>query len=241
MPRTDFLTLLAESSAALLQDYDLAGMLIQSIDEAVAVTGAADGGLLVVTTSGELELLSATSHSATALETYQAFSGEGPCRACMEAQVPLGFSRAEAGLRWPTVGMLMASLDYEFVLAAPLRWRGSTLGGLNLFWTASPADDAATKAEAQVFADLQALFIINSEPITPDAARQRVAAALQARGIVEQAKGVLSEVEGIDLAEAYVRLLQIARDFGRNLTDAAQDVVRTAHMGRGSDGSAGHR
>lgn len=86
MTRTRTLDDLAGSSAALVQDYDLTTMLVRTIMDATRSLGAAAGGLLVTNSRGELELLSATSHEATLLETYQAITGEGPCRECMERQ-----------------------------------------------------------------------------------------------------------------------------------------------------------
>jgi len=54
---------------------------------------------------------------------------------------------------------------------------------------------------------------------------EQLAAALTSRIVIEQAKGVISERTGLDLAEAYVRLRQYARDYGRRLTDVAQAAV----------------
>ncbi|MCR1785270.1 ANTAR domain-containing protein [Nocardioides carbamazepini] len=231
MTGSDFLTNLAEFSAALLQDYDLPGMLVRTTSEAVAVADADAGGLLVLTDAGELELLSATSHSAVALETYQAFSGEGPCVACLESQGPLGFTRTEVAQRWPTIGMLMATTEYEYVLAAPLRWRGTALGGLNLFWTAQPDDVDTVQAETQVFADMLALFIVNSEPITPTAARRLVRAALEMRAVIEQAKGVLAVQENLDMSAAYLRLRELERVSGLSITEVARDILSSAQAG----------
>src|SRR5436190_20688706 len=83
MNHSEFLATFASSSAALLQDYDLTGMLVQTIAEATAAVGADSAGLLVTNGIGDLELLSATSHAGVALEIYQAFSGEGPCQECV--------------------------------------------------------------------------------------------------------------------------------------------------------------
>jgi hypothetical protein len=231
MSGSDFLENLAGSSAALLQDYDLSGMLIRTVGEAVAVTGAAAGGLLVVTESGDLELLSATSHSAVALETYQSFAGEGPCVECLTHQRALGFSLAETAERWPQIGTLMETAEFAFVLAAPLRWRGTTLGGLNLFWTTPPKSPDVVVPETEVFADLLSLFIVHNEPVSHAEARRQVSVALRERGIVEQAKGVLAFQQGIDMEDAYQRLRALSRERDLLLTEVARRIVQDAQNG----------
>lgn len=223
---------LADSSAALVQDYDLTGMLVRTVVEAADDLGADAAGLLVTNRDGELELLSATSHLAAALETYQAFSKEGPCHECMRGEGPVTFGLAEVADRWHPIGDLMGDAGYVQVVAAPLRWRGTTLGGLNLFWTAPPAQSPdQVEIEAQVYGDILTLFIINSEPVTPLAARRRIEVALEGRAMIEMAKGVVAEQKALDMGAAYQHLLELQRETGRPLTEVAEVLIRAAHGG----------
>src|SRR5436190_1013552 len=195
MNHSEFLATFASSSAALLQDYDLTGMLVQTIAEATAAVGADSAGLLVTNGNGDLELLSATSHAAVALEIYQAFSGEGPCQECVADLAAVVATRAEVRSRWPAVAHLMDAAGYDQVVAIPLLWRGTALGGLNLFWADRVQDLERVRVEAQAFANVLTLFIVNADPISPVAARQRIQAVLEERAVIEQAKGVLAEKE----------------------------------------------
>ncbi len=232
MKHSEFLARLAGSSAALVQDYDLTGMLVRTIGEAATAVGADSGGLLVVNSRRELELLSATSHAAVALETYQAFGGEGPCRECVTQLVAVVATRAEVSDRWPAVAGLMEAAGYDQVVATPLLWRGAALGGLNLFFTDRVADVETVQVESQVFADVLTLFIVNAEPITPVAARERIDAALEVRAVIEQAKGVLAEQQDITMADAYLRLREVEKDTGRSLSEAARSVILAAQEER---------
>ncbi|HEX9357547.1 MAG TPA: ANTAR domain-containing protein, partial [Streptosporangiaceae bacterium] len=54
---------------------------------------------------------------------------------------------------------------------------------------------------------------------------EQLSAALTSRIAIEQAKGVLSERAGIDLAEAFARLRAYARSTNQRLTDVAQATV----------------
>lgn len=231
MTRTQTLDNLAGASAALVQEYDLTGMLVRTIFDAAESVDAAAGGLLVTNSAGDLELLAATSHAATSLETYQALSGEGPCEECVRQKASIALDIGEVGRRWPDIAGLMERSGYAFVLATPLLWRGTALGGLNLFWTGPPADPQESRVEAQLYSDLLTLFIVNAGPGEPGAARKRIDEALDARAVVEQAKGALAEQEGLDMQQAYERLLTLERDTGRSLSEVARDVVAAAGSG----------
>lgn len=229
MTRSHSLDTLAGSSAGMVQEYDLTGMLVQTVVSATAFVEAEAGGLLVAHVHGQLELLSATSHGAAELETYQALSGEGPCVECVRREEPARFSLAEVAAQWPPIAELMAGSGFGQVLATPLRWRGSVLGGLNHFWAEPPDDWQETERGAQVYSDLLTLLLVNSRPMSPDTARDRIEAALEERALIEQAKGVLAEQEGLDMAAAYQRLRDLMGEHGMSLTRVAVDVVAGAH------------
>ena len=219
---------LAESSAALVQDYDLAGAMVRVLVEATEALRADAGGLLVENGDRGLELLSATSHGAAELETYQALSGDGPCVECMRTQEAVGLDLEAVQSRWPDVARLMESAGFHWVLATPLRWHGTALGGLNLFFARAPGDEPGRTREAQVFSDILSLFIVNAQPISPAMLRLRVELALTGRAVIEQAKGVLAEQEGVDMAAAYRRLLELQERTGDRLSDVARSLIREA-------------
>jgi hypothetical protein len=54
---------------------------------------------------------------------------------------------------------------------------------------------------------------------------EQLSAALASRVVIEQAKGVVSERAGIDLAEAFTRLRAYARNHNLRLTDVAQAAI----------------
>jgi hypothetical protein len=228
MTRTHVLDDWAESSALLVQDYDLTGMLVKVIAQSKDGLEAMAGGLLVTNLHGDLELLSATSHRAGDLETYQAISGVGPCVECIERGGAVDYTRAGAADQWPNVGQLMSDAGYGHVLATPLRWRGDMLGGLNLFFEKTPTDLPAARQQAQAYSDILTLFIVNSRPMSSETARERIEAALAGRVVIEQAKGVIAELQGLSASDAYQWLLDEARLTQRSITDLAHQVVEAA-------------
>ena len=79
---------------------------------------------------------------------------------------------------------------------------------------------------ARAFADLATLSIIQHRA-SAEAQRlnEQLSAALTSRVVIEQAKGVISERAGIDLAEAFLRLRAYARNSNLRLTDVARAAV----------------
>jgi AmiR/NasT family two-component response regulator len=79
---------------------------------------------------------------------------------------------------------------------------------------------------ARAFADIAALSIVQYRA-SAEAERlnDQLSAALTSRVVIEQAKGVISERAGIDLAEAFSRLRVYARSGNHRLTDVAQAAV----------------
>ena len=54
---------------------------------------------------------------------------------------------------------------------------------------------------------------------------EQLRAALDSRIAIEQAKGVIAERSGVDMAEAFARLRAYARSHQRLLAEVAQEVV----------------
>ena len=101
-----------------------------------------------------------------------------------------------------------------------------TLGALNLFSVTRVPMDEADVIVARAFADLATLSIVQHRA-SAEAQRlnEQLSAALTSRVVIEQAKGVVAERAGVDLAEAFSRLRAYARSSNLRLTDVAQAAV----------------
>ena len=98
-----------------------------------------------------------------------------------------------------------------------------TLGALNLLSVTRAPMAQADLIVARAFADLAALSVAQHRA-SAEAQRlnEQLSAALASRVAIEQAKGVISERAGVDLAEAFTRLRTYARNHNQRLTDVAQ-------------------
>ncbi|MFP3712378.1 GAF and ANTAR domain-containing protein [Puerhibacterium sp. TATVAM-FAB25] len=220
----------ADAAKALLQEHDLTDLLLRLTRDATRFAGGDAAGLLVRAGAG-LEVLSSTSHAATQLELFQAMSTEGPCVDVLEAGAPVVVAgRREIVDRWPTVGRAIVDAGFNGVHASPVAWQGGTIGGLNLFRRAEQPPDAEQRRTAQAFADMLALAMVQPDRPAEQDVDRRLARALGGRVTVEQAKGVLAQQHGLDMAAAYEELVDRSTREGRTLTDTAREVIGRAQQ-----------
>jgi GAF domain-containing protein len=231
MKDNEGLTGLARLSGLLVHEHDPVGVITAGLLEACRCVSADAGGVLVRSTNEHLDVLAATSHRAADLEAYQATAEEGPCVESMRTrQVVLVDDPTAADERWPGFGDRMRSAGYERCFAVPMRWQGVGIGGLNLFWK-TPGSEAVDGLLLQTFADVLTLAVLHVRPLSTDAATERLQDALEARGGVEQAKGVLAWQRDLDMGDAYAALLRIAEERDLTLGEAADAVVDGAMRG----------
>lgn len=217
---------LAAAASALVQAYDITDILASMLPQAAAALGAEAAALLVQQEDGELDLLASTSHAASELEIYQAQTKEGPCVECIRTRHPVTVVGRDLVIRrWPTIGRAMAASGYVGVHAEPLRWRGRALGGLNLFFgTASPLSEESL-ALAQTFADIMTLALVQTQEPSDRELASHIRKALDARTVVEQAKGVLMQTHDLDPGAAYQALRARASEQGVSLSEMARSLV----------------
>jgi transcriptional regulator with GAF, ATPase, and Fis domain len=219
----------ADAAAAMVNQDDVTDTLANLLASCAELTSATALGLLVRTGSGELELLSATSHRTAELELYQVQQDTGPCVDVIHTGEPIeAVSPAEILDRWGAVGEAITAAGYESVYAAPLRWHGVTIGGLNSFRRSHAQVDREEGLLLQAFADVATIVVVQATDLTVRQVAGRIEAALEGRTVIEQAKGVLAYLNDVDMADAYQLLKAQAADHGVTLTVAAERIVQAA-------------
>lgn len=224
---------LTDAVAALVGEPDVADIIHHLLTDCAAVMGAEAVAILARDSAGELSLLGATSHRATELELLQMQRSTGPCIEVIESNEALSVTGVDhLTQRWHEVGQAIGAAGFESVEAFPLRWRGTALGGLNVFRSA-PRTEPYDAAIGQAFADIATLAVIYSMPISTEQAAARLHDALSARELVEQAKGAIGYVEDIDMCAAYDVLVRRAERAGQTLTQTAAAVLEEQQGGHG--------
>ncbi|MGH3421846.1 MAG: GAF and ANTAR domain-containing protein, partial [Streptosporangiaceae bacterium] len=161
------------------------------------------------------------------LELFELQAQEGPCLDAFRVGQPVEHENLQAGSgRWPSFSTAALKAGFKSAVALPLRLRDSTLGALNLLSTIRTPMDEADIIVARAFADLATLSILQHRA-SEEAQRlnEQLSAALTSRVVIEQAKGVIAERAGTELAEAFSRLRGYARNHNRRLTDVAESAI----------------
>jgi len=221
---------LAKASAALVGQPDIAGFLSDLLASSTEVLQLDAGGILVEDDQ-HFDLLAASSHTAVELELLQSQLEEGPCVDAHASGEAVNADAADLAARWPRFGPTALDAGISSVHASPLRWHGVALGAMGLFRRSPEPFTPAEETVAQAFADLATLLIVRTDKVDLDSVKRRVQEALNARIIIEQAKGVLAEKQDVDMAEAYQELLRRSAQEGGRLTRTATAIVEAAERG----------
>jgi GAF domain-containing protein len=211
----------------LVADYDVIDLLTALADRCVSLLGASAAGVMLASPEGDLRLVASSSEAMRVLEVFELQAQEGPCLDAYDTGARIEHENLRAGTgRWPRFSAVALQAGFQSVFALPLRVRNVTVGALNLFRVEETPMDEGDVVVAQAFADLASISILQHRATT-EAQRlnEQLLVALTSRVVIEQAKGVVSERAGVDLAEAFARLRAYARNHNLLLTDVAQAAV----------------
>lgn len=110
--------------------------------------------------------------------------------------------------------------------AIPMRLHGTTIGAMNLFRTETGTLNEEDTAIGQALADVATIGILQERTIREsNSFNEQLQRALSSRISIEQAKGVISHLSGVDMDEAFRRLRQYARSNSQNLHQTAEAVI----------------
>lgn len=204
---------------------DLSDRLVHSCLELLDVSAA---GMLLTDQRGSLQVFASSSQEMKQLELLQLQSNQGRCYDAFVTGETVGpVLLADADARWPRFAFRARETGFATVLALPMRLRESTIGAINLFTShprgLTPEDIDAARAMANM-----ATIGILTHRVTRrrEILAEQLQTALNSRVVIEQAKGIIAEREGVEMADAFEMLRSIARSSRRPLSEVADDVAR---------------
>lgn len=211
----------------LVHDFDLIDFLHSLAEWSVDLTGAEAAGILLVDENGHLQFMAASNREASLLEIFQAERGQGACRDAFESgERVVDLDLRRAGARWPTFAPKAVELGFGSVHALPMRVREQRIGALNLFSGPGVEYGEGDVILVQALADAATIAVIQERTIRQaETLADQLRAALLSRVVIEQAKGVVAQAEGVDVEEAFRRLRAAARHRRERLTDVCRRVV----------------
>jgi GAF domain-containing protein len=199
--------------------------IVHTTHELFGVDGA---GLMLIDPEQLLRNVAVSDQRVDALEELQIEHEEGPCIDAFNDKDVVHAADLAEERRWPSFSPAAVKRGLRGVLASPIPYNQQAIGVVVVFSSArrpwSPEGELAIIA----FTDLAALLIANTMQGEDqgELARQ-LQQALDARVVIEQAKGALVAAEGLTPVDAFERLRGQARRERRRVADVAADLIAT--------------
>lgn len=168
------------------------------------------------------------------LESLQLEHGRGPCITAFQEKGLVSADDLGVEERWGEFSAAAVAAGMRAVLVSPIPYASDAVGVVAVFSSKAYAWTPEGELAIMSFTDLAALAIAATmQSEERGEVVDQLHNALDARVVVEQAKGVIVGREGIAPRQAFERLRAEARRSRRRLSEVAADVVNEA-AGRAS-------
>jgi GAF domain-containing protein len=218
---------LVELADTLVADFDVVELLTLLTDRCVEVLDVGAAGLMLVAPGGELRVMASSSEAMRVLELFELQAQEGPCLDCYRTGQPVvNQDLTKVNSRWPLFAAEVLASGFHSVHALPMRLRGSVIGALNLFHVEPGEMRQADVDAAQALADVATIAVLQHRAsLEAQVINEQLNHALNTRIVIEQAKGMVAEREGLDMERAFAALRNHARNHNVRLVDVAEAVI----------------
>jgi transcriptional regulator with GAF, ATPase, and Fis domain len=207
----------------------LEDLLTQVATYAVQAIPGADGAGLTLLEQDRADTIVATAPFVTEIDDIQYGMNQGPCiSAAREGQTVMSGSLG-GDSRWPRFGGRVARLGVHSVVSLPLITPDGVVGAMNVYAHDKNAFDDRAAELGQIFAAPAAIAVHNAHVL---AQTRRLAnqleRALEVRGVIDRAVGILMSRSGITEHEALERLRSLSQHEHRKLAEVARQIVDEA-------------
>ena len=200
---------------------DLAARVIPG-EPVASVTILRDGHPMTIASSGDL---------ARELDEAQYRAGAGPCLLAAAEGRPVTVVDTRADERWTEMTALAAERGCRSTLSYPLPPHEAVAGALNLYSRGAQAFDERTLQLLARFASYAVVPVSNMYLYRSAVERaEHLAAALDSRAVIDQAKGILMERFRMTADQAFQALARVSMGTNRKVRDVAEEFVRTGDL-----------
>jgi GAF domain-containing protein len=193
--------------------------------------GAAEMAGVTVVRDGGYATVAFTHAEAPEIDQAQYDSDAGPCLEAYRTGTRIRVQSMSDDTRWPAFGRAALSHGIRSSLSLPLIVRGETLGALNLYSRNVAGFDDTDEELGGLFAAQAAVSVANAQLYwsTYDLTEQ-LRAALVARDLIGQAKGILMTRLGVTADDAFDLLRAASQRLDIKLRDVADIVALTGEL-----------
>jgi GAF domain-containing protein len=216
-----------EVADTLIDEFDVIEFLQMLAHRAAGLVDAASVGLLLADHKGQLQFMAASDENTKLLELLQLQNHEGPCLDAFRLMAPVvNVDLRAAGGRWPRFAPRATAFGFRSVHAFPLRLRSDVIGAMNVFGSEVGGLDDTDLKIVQALADVAAIGLLQARAISrSEVLTEQLQGALNSRVVIEQAKGVVAQANGITVDAAFALIRTYARHNNRRLGEVAAQVL----------------
>jgi GAF domain-containing protein len=196
---------------------------------AVKAIPGADGAGLTLLEADRADTIVSTAEFVREVDGIQYGSGQGPCiTAARDGQTVISGSLG-SDPRWRKFGGSVARLGVHSALSLPLIAPDGVVGAMNVYAHAKHVFDERAAELGEIFAVPAAIAVQNAQVL---AQTQRLAAQLQAaletRGVIDRAVGIIMSRGGGTEDEALDRLRTLSQNEHRKMAVVARQIIDEA-------------
>jgi GAF domain-containing protein len=180
--------------------------------------------------------VASTGQLATDLDETQYERGHGPCLHAARTGELTEIADTRADSRWPDDMARAAEHGALSSLSVPLAIDDEQVAGaLNIYARRVNAFDEASRTAATRFGPYAAVAAGNLHAyLSAQDRADHLQAALETRGVIDQAKGILMANHGLTADQAFQVLAQVSMKANRKLHAIADDLVHTGELPPGN-------
>ena len=193
-----------------------------------AIPGAEGAGLTLLE-EDRANTIVATAPFVREIDDIQYGIGQGPCiTAAADARTVMSASLG-ADQRWPRFGGRVARLGVHSAVSLPLVTPDGVVGAMNVYAHPKNAFDHRAAEIGEIFAVPAAIAVQNAHVLAQtQRLTARLEAALETRGVIDRAVGILMSRSGSTEAEALERLRALSQHEHQKLATVARQIVDEA-------------
>jgi GAF domain-containing protein len=186
---------------------------------------------VTIVNDGQPSTVAASGDVALQLDQVQYRLGSGPCLAAATTGVPAEIVDTRHADAWAQFAGAAAAAGVGSVLSFPLPVRENVSGALNVYGREFTAVDRRTRALVSRLADYAVVPVSNMYLYERAVERaEHLAAALDSRAVIDQAKGILMERFKLTPDQAFQALTRVSMRTNTKVRDIAERFVRTGEL-----------
>ena len=212
----------------LLARLDLSVILQAITTEVVQALNTADlAGITLVEEDGELpQTVASTDPRVNDVDEDQYRTNEGPCLESARTQHMVRVLVSEVEDRWPRFAKNVSAIGVQSYLSAPLIVDDHHLGALNIYSFDPHGFNDIDEALLGLFiSSIETAVIVSRRARSAEEEVDGLLTAMKTRARIEQAKGIIMAMRGVDPDEAFAFLSEQSQSRNIKVADLATTLI----------------